>query len=181
MRPPAFTLLILAALAIAGCSGGRGSRDRTARDRGGPVVVPVSAAQLNERLRASGARATLLNVWATWCAPCREEFPAMLEVARRHPELRVVLVSTDFDEQLPEVRRFLARHGVADTSYLKRGGDQEFIDTLDPAWSGALPATLVYDASGRRVAFWEGAAGPERFESAITKALHPNLSPGDTP
>jgi len=191
MRPRSFVSLLIASLVIAGCSRGPSTdhaasapADSTARidvlAAGGPVVMPASGVELSMRLHAPGARATVLNVWATWCAPCREEFPGMLEVARRHRDVRLVLVSADFAEQLPEVRRFLAQHGVTDTTYLKSGGDQEFIDALDRSWTGALPATLVCDANGRTVAFWEGAASPERFEAAITKALHPN-SQGATP
>ena len=71
----------------------------------------------------------------------------------------------------PDVRHFLESHGVRDTSYLKRGGDQTFIDTLNRAWSGSIPATFVYDAAGRRVAFWEGRADRARFEEAILQAL----------
>jgi len=114
----------------------------------------------------------VLNVWATWCGPCRAEFPALLRVARRHPDVRLVLVSADFDTQVHAVREFLAAHGVRDTTYLKHESDQAFIDGLDPAWSGSLPATLVYDAHGRRVASWEGAADSTRFEAAIAAAVH---------
>jgi hypothetical protein len=89
---------------------------------------------------------------------------------KRHPGVRLVLASADFETQAPGVRAFLAAHGVRDTTYLKHEGDQAFIDGLDPDWSGALPATLVYDARGRRVAFWEGAADSTRFEAAIAAA-----------
>lgn len=118
--------------------------------------------------------------WSTsgpaWCGPCREEFPALLAAARRHPELRLLLVSADFDTQLPEARRFLFEHGVTDTSYLKHDGDQAFIDGLDARWSGALPATLLYDGAGHKVAFWEGTADSAMFETAIMQALHPSTA-----
>ena len=85
--------------------------------------------------------------------------------------VRLVLVSADFDDQTPEIHRFLNSQGVHDTTYLKRETDQVFIDALNPKWTGTIPATFVYDASGRRVAFWEGRADRARFEAAIRHAL----------
>lgn len=97
----------------------------------------------------------------------------MLRAARglAGSKLRLMPVSADFDEQLPEVRRFLAAQGVRDTSYIKTGPDMEFINTLNPAWSGALPATFVYDRRGRLVEFWEGECDTARFGNAIQQAL----------
>lgn len=117
-------------------------------------------------------RPVLINFWATWCPPCRAEFPALLAAVKRHPGVRLVLVSADFDTATAQVRAFLRGHGVTDTTYLKRDSDQAFVDGMEPAWSGTLPATLVYDAAGNKVAFWEGAADSARFETSLVKALH---------
>jgi thiol-disulfide isomerase/thioredoxin len=138
------------------------------------VVIPVDADHVLELARHGGARATLVNVWATWCAPCRAEFPGMLRVARaRAPEgLRLVLVSADFADQLPAVRKFLAEQGVRDTTYLKSGDEMKFINTLSSDWSGALPATFVFGADGRLLTYWEGEADTSEFELAADHALH---------
>jgi hypothetical protein len=81
-------------------------------------------------------------------------------------------VSADFDDQLPEVRRFLARHGVRDTCFIKAQADMPFIDGVHREWSGALPATLLFDDNGRLLEFWEGGADSARFERALQTALH---------
>ena len=141
-----------------------------------PPVVAAPIAAVLARAQAPGAAATIVNVWATWCGPCREEFPALLAVARRHPDARLVLVSADFDSELPAVRAFLREQGVADTCWFKQDPDQAFIDGVDPRWTGALPATLVFDASGRRTAFWEGAADSAKFEQALAEAMHPSTA-----
>ena len=105
----------------------------------------------------------------------------MLRIARAHPDVRLVLVSADFPEQIAVARRFLAQQGVTDTTYMKRGDDQSFINGLDPKWSGALPATFAYDASGRRVAWWEGAASEAKFDSTVTLLDTPSSGKGSTP
>lgn len=175
---PRFAWLPLALLLAAGCSRGSSPAHVRAGAPGDTALVPVTAARLRALAAAPGAEATLLNVWATWCGPCREEFPALLAVARRHPNVRLLFVSADFDDQVREAREFLGAHGVTDTTWLKTEPDQEFINGLEPNWSGALPATIVFDARGRAVAFWEGAADSARFEAAISKALDASIHEG---
>jgi hypothetical protein len=80
-------------------------------------------------------------------------------------------VSADFPDQLPQVREFLRAQGVRDTAYLETGEPMAFINALEPRWSGAIPATLVYDRVGHQVAFWEGAADSTRFSTAVDRAL----------
>jgi thiol-disulfide isomerase/thioredoxin len=176
-------LIGVLALCLAGCAprAERGAETRhTARVAADSVVVPVTVEELRALAARGDARATIVNVWATWCLPCRHEFPALLKVARAHaPEgLRLVLVSTDFDDQLPAVKQFLATQGVVDTSYIKSGDDMAFINGMDRRWTGALPATFVFDHEGRLQAFWEGAGDEARFESAVTAALT-NSKPGE--
>lgn len=137
------------------------------------ALEPVTADQLLARARQPGARATLVNVWATWCGPCREEFPALVSLARRHRDdgLRVLFVSADFEDQAPAARAFLAEHDAPAPWLLKTGPDMEFINGLDRRWTGALPVTLVYDSNGTPVEFWEGGADSARFEAAVAPLL----------
>jgi thiol-disulfide isomerase/thioredoxin len=173
MRHPSPWIATALLALLAGCAererGGVGAPRATVA----PPVVPVTAEDIRALAARPGARATLVNVWATWCAPCREEFPALLRVARESAPrgLRLVLVSADFDDQIPAVRSFLAARGVADTSYLKIGDDMEFINGLSAEWTGALPATFVYDRAGRLAAFWEGMADEARFRDAVAPLL----------
>jgi len=188
MRARTVPPLLFAALLVASCGPtARTDQAAPARDTtavaaaagdtsgAGLTLLPIEANGVLAIVRDGRAKATVVNVWASWCAPCRDEFPELREAvqARAADGVRLVLVSADFDEQLPDARKFLATSGVHDTTYLKHDADQRFIDTLNPAWSGSIPATFVYDAAGRRVAFREGRGTRAWFDTAITQALGP--------
>lgn len=170
--------MAVAVVGVTGCGPATPAR-HTVSAPDSAIVIPIDAAGLHARVADGRARVTLVNVWATWCGPCREEFPALVAAGERHRAdgVRLMFVSADFDEALPEARRFLERHGVADTSFVKAEADMAFINGVHPAWSGALPATLLYDARGRLIEFWEGGADSARFERAITRALQEKGAP----
>lgn len=140
---------------------------------GSPAVVAITAPELKALAARPGARATLVNVWATWCGPCRQEFPDLLKVGkdRKADGLRLVLVSADFDDQLAEVKKFLAVRGVSDTAYIMTGEPNAFINSMNPKWTGALPATFVYNGRGELASFWEGAVDEAHFNQSVDQAI----------
>jgi len=136
-------------------------------------VTPVTAADIQKMVRDSGAKAVLVNMWATWCGPCRQEFPGLVRVAHKYQGqgLKVLLVSADTETDLPAVKKFLAEHGVEFPAYLKAEKDQEFIDGMGKQWTGALPATFLFDGTGKLRDFWEGETTFSVFEQKVVEVL----------
>lgn len=141
--------------------------------RPAPEPTPVVAAAVLAEVKKPGAGAVLVNVWATWCMPCREEFPDLLHVARElQPKgLRLVLVSVDFPGDEAETVKFLTSQGVDFPTYFRTGKDESFVDGLERQWSGAIPATFLYDAEGKLVRFWEGKASYPVIKKRALAAL----------
>jgi thiol-disulfide isomerase/thioredoxin len=125
-----------------------------------PAPINATAADVLKAVDEARGNVVLVNVWATWCEPCRHEFPALLRVRRElaSNRFKLILVSADFADQLPQVDQFLAQQGVSFPTYVKSQDDMEFINALNPRWSGALPATFLYDSTGKLRDFWEGEA-----------------------
>ena len=140
-----------------------------------PVPRPAEASAVLAEVKRPGASAVLVNVWATWCTPCVEEFPDLLHVARElSPKgLRLVLVSVDFSGSEAATTEFLTKQGVDFPTFVRTGKDEAFVDGLEPKWSGAIPATFLYDDSGKLVRFWEGKASYPVIKKRALAALAP--------
>ena len=136
-------------------------------------VTPVTSTDVQQLIHEPGAKAVLVNMWATWCGPCREEFPGLVRVAEKYSGrgLKTILVSADDTDQVAAVKKFLAEEGVDFPAYIKAEKDQAFIDGLDKQWTGALPATFIFDGTGKLRDFWEGGVTFNVFEQKVVEAL----------
>ncbi len=137
-----------------------------------PVVIDSEGYQ--KLLEKHRGKPVVINFWATWCEPCRDEFPMLSELARQHaPQGLIVMgVSLDEDVDINLVRRFLARMNPVFTNYRKKPGkDETFINGVDLKWSGALPATFFYDREGRKVASLVGEHQRPEFDKIIQQMM----------
>jgi len=138
-----------------------------------PELRLVGGRELRAELASADVDVVLLNVWATWCVTCREEFPDLLRLRRDYRDrgVAVEFLSGDFPSHSADVSAFLRELEVDFPTYLKAGKDMELIEALHPEWSGALPATFVFARGGAVVQWWEGAASYETFAAAVEAAL----------
>jgi thiol-disulfide isomerase/thioredoxin len=137
-----------------------------------PGMIDAPAYQkLLEKYRG---KPVLVNFWATWCEPCRDEYPMLNELAKQYaPQgLKVVGVSMDDDGDLILMRRFLARYKPVFPNYRKKAGtEQAFRQAVFPGWNGSLPATYFYDKDGTQVGHVFGEGQRDTYEAAIRAML----------
>ncbi len=109
----------------------------------------ASAEALVDDIAGLDADLIVLNFWATWCGPCRTEFPEFIRFDREMGDdgVHVRFVSLDQPTDLALVRAFLAEHEIADPSYLYTG-QGDVTSQLNPFVGGALPITMVLDGDG---------------------------------
>jgi thiol-disulfide isomerase/thioredoxin len=121
-----------------------------AQDR---IVPMLSFAEFEKYLHNESDTVYVINFWATWCGPCRKELPEFEKIHKTYaPEkVKVLLVSLDFPTQLDKgLKTFLKSNQVtAGVVLLNEPDANAWIDKVDPAWTGSLPATLMYKGINR--------------------------------
>ena len=136
-------------------------------------VLPIDEAGLKTLIRERNARILLVNIWATWCAPCVEEFPDLVRLSQADDGRGVefVAISADYpDEVETKIVPFLKKQKVPFRVFVAKFDHQDdFINAVNQSWNGALPATLIYDAQGRQRLFYVGQLTYEQFRDSIEK------------
>ncbi len=119
------------------------------------AVRVITANELAALLKRDGSRPLLVNLWATWCDPCREEFPDLVKIDSdfRAQGLETIAISLDdLTELKTGVPSFLRQMKARMPIYLLNVADPEpSIKLVDPQWSGALPGTVLYNGKGEIV------------------------------
>jgi thiol-disulfide isomerase/thioredoxin len=117
----------------------------------GAQRLPLAAASLDGRrvdLRDLQGRVVLVNFWATWCEPCREEMPSIEKLRARLAGRPFDVLAVNYGESPEKVGDFVRREGITLPVLLDR--DQQVAD----AWKArGLPMTFLVDAAGR-VRYW---------------------------
>ena len=183
-----FSLTCLVALSLAGCdrsgedraqpqgdlreakAGLSGTFDDSRKGALMPVVALTDPSGKTLNTGALQGQPVLINLWATWCAPCIAEMPMLDSLAQNYEgRMRVVTVSQDLRGAKVVTPFFAARDFAALQPWLDPDG------AMDEAIEGAgvLPLTVMYDASGRELwrviggYDWDDNSARERIDAAL--------------
>ena len=139
------------------------------------VVSPIDTEALKGLLTQQRERPLLVNFWATFCDPCRDEFPDLVKIDKdyRPRSLEFVTVSLDdFSDIKTGVPRFLDSMNAKMPAYLLNVSDPEpAINLLDPRWQGDLPATFLFNEKGEVVYKHIGRVNTAELREAIEKVV----------
>jgi thiol-disulfide isomerase/thioredoxin len=159
-----FVVLLLAAFSATGAPQAKAPSD--------PKVIDAQGYQ--KIVQQHRGKPLLMTFWATWCEPCRDEYPMLNELAKEYGPKGLQVVGVDFDDEgdLILMRRFIARYKPIFPNYRKQqGGEAEFKQAVWPDWNGALPVSFFYDKDGKQVGHVLGAGTRETYEAAIRQLL----------
>lgn len=114
---------------------------------------PFVAGSLEQIEKSYHGRPFLLIVWSLDCPSCLRELTVLAEQVKRHPEMPLVMVSTDDPSRTPDIAATLAKHGLGrlDSWVFAEGNSQRLRYEIDKTWYGEMPRSYFYDAGHRRV------------------------------
>lgn len=116
--------------------------------RSAPPLPALALASLDEQpivLNSYTGRPVVLNLWASWCPPCRREMPVFEQAQAQHPDIAFVMVNQG--ESAQQARAFLESQGLQLKDVLLDPASQ----TMQAVASRGLPTTLFFDEHGRLV------------------------------
>jgi thiol-disulfide isomerase/thioredoxin len=141
----------------------------------GPTIKQIDANGLRKALTPS-RKPLLVNFWATWCDPCREEFPDLVKLdAEYKGKIDFITISLDELSEIDrDVPKFLTDMKAPMPAYLLKAQDDEAaIAFVSKEWSGALPLTILYDPSGKQIYYRQGKVKIDTVRAEIDKLLTP--------
>jgi len=154
-------------------------KSRTAR-RAKPATTKISVEAINtDALKVLIAKPKdkplLVSFWATWCDPCRDEFPDLVKIDKDYRPQSLDFVTISLDEVADiktSVPAFLSQMKATMPAYLLDVKDPEpAINAVDPRWQGDLPATFLYNAKGEIIYKHVGRVNTVELREAIEKLI----------
>ena len=160
-------IAITAGLAIATAALSAQSPDAAICTAASPVNLDFTLKDLNGRdVRLSGFRGKVLvvNFWATWCAPCRVEIPAFMDLYRRYRSRGVEVIGIAADEP-PDVLRPYVRNMKMNYPVLIGRGRQDVLDSFGPLLG--MPTTVIVKPDGTVCRRYVGFQRQQTFEDLL--------------
>jgi thiol-disulfide isomerase/thioredoxin len=170
----AIGVVALAALTAVNLPRGRaGAEKAAAAEPEDPPVIDLAA--YNQLIAGYRGKAAMVNFWATWCEPCRKEYPMIMSLSKEFgPQgLAVIGVTLDADSDVNSVRQFLAQHHPDFPNFREKTGidSDAFYQGVNPIWRGTMPQTDFYARDGHLARYLVGDHPREAFVQAIRLVL----------
>lgn len=143
-----------------------------------PKVTQIDEVKIKQLLKPNG-KPLLVNFWATWCIPCREEFPELVEIDKEYKgKIDFITISLDdLAEINRDVPKFLNEMKATMPAYLLKTTDENaVISTISKDWAGGLPFSVLYNKDGEIVHFKQGKIKIDVVKEKIDELLKTEIS-----
>lgn len=141
-----------------------------------PVTISKADADTMKALRKNeSGKLRLVNVWATWCAPCVAEFDELVTINRmyRGRDFEFVAVAMNRPDEEKDVLKFLQKQQASNRNLIFGSDDRDpLINAFDPEWAGPVPYTLLISPEGKVVYKESGTIDTLALKRAIVKELN---------
>lgn len=137
-------------------------------------VHRIGAAELRKVLHHPDT-ALVVNLWATWCAPCINELPWFEQLAQqmKNKPVKFIFLSLDMEDAYPKkISRFIAQNKIRSTVlWLDEPNANNYASLVDPRWEGSIPATIFLNSKKKYRKFVEGELTEEELKKQVQVIL----------
>jgi thiol-disulfide isomerase/thioredoxin len=141
-----------------------------------PVTLEdADVAGIKELISNPSDKVRLINIWATWCGPCRMEFPDLVIIDRmyRNRSFEFITISADKPERKTEAMKFLQQQQASNRNYIfNKSKVYELMEAVDPEWKGALPYTLLIEPGGKILYRKQDMIDPSELRKLIVESKY---------
>ncbi len=161
-----FYLLVLAAVFAVGAAG-------PAVRAQSSDIKSVEPKDIKDIVAQNKGKVVVLNFFATWCVPCHTEFPDIIKLQNTYKGrgLQVIEVSMNDVTDKDELQKYLSETKPPFTVYIAANTEDQFYKDMDSRWDTALPMTMIFDRTGKNVAFYKEARTYDQFDKDVTPLL----------
>jgi thiol-disulfide isomerase/thioredoxin len=139
------------------------------------TIHQMSFDELQRKIAATKDSLIVLNFWATWCKPCVEELPYFEQLNKKYAsqKVKVILVNLDFNSKITTVAEpFVKKRNLeSEVVHITDTDPNTWINKIDGSWSGAIPATAIYNAMHEKIKFTEGGMTFDELESTCLREM----------
>ena len=140
----------------------------------GQTIASWKVTKLQDYISKSDS-VLVINFWATFCKPCKEEIPYFETIVNKYKDQKVklLLVSLDLPDFYPKKIKVFAEKNNYNNQivWLNEANADYFCPKVDKAWMGGIPSTLLVNPKTGYRKFFEQQMKPEEFEKELKKAL----------
>jgi thiol-disulfide isomerase/thioredoxin len=161
-----YAILLTSAAFLLLPTGARAQKDSTA---GG--IRDKSVSEALDMVRGSKGSVVVFHLYASWCPPCKNEFPDVVRIAERYKNHNFRMLAFSVDQRLPDLQRFLddkdpvlERLRLASAKNLPAA-----LQELGMRYTGAIPYTAIFDTSGKLAEEWIGSRDYRVYVTALDK------------
>ncbi len=129
-------------------------------------ISPMDSQKLLDYVAAEGKdKVVVVNVFASWCPPCQKEVPDLIEIRKKYPQDKMLLIGVSMDEKMDALRKFIDKHSINYPVFLASG---DFVPAFGVSY---IPQLLVFDKSGELVINYTGLAEKKELVETIDAFL----------
>ncbi|MSR53934.1 MAG: TlpA family protein disulfide reductase [Gemmataceae bacterium] len=136
-------------------------------------IEPVTIDGLLKAVEAHKGKIVVIDVWATFCIPCKEKFPHMVALANKHKKDGVVFISVALDdpENKDKALEFLKKQKATFQNFLLDDPLKNEIKGDDKLYHSIPPVLHVFDRAGKKVKTYEGKKEGEALDGQLLEML----------